>query len=229
MTGKKWMHLFRGPALCLAACLHLSGGSLPLDTLWFNGSANGADDAADAAGISVIFDEFNVTSPGWLVQDVWSDDTIFSAGPSALTSVGWEIYSDINTTPDLVASGGGDPTYTLTGRTEFGSTEYMFEIAGLDVLLAPGTYWLAVYGNTPDVVPYIDTTSGTNGVGTPTGSNGDTYQGTSATGPFSGGGPAVGYSEGLAGISGVPEPSPAISLMVGLLMIAVSRLCRKRA
>jgi hypothetical protein len=199
---------------------------LPPDTLWFNGSANGADDAENTAGSSVEFSEFNVTGSEWDINSVWSDDEVFSGGPATVTSMGWEIYSGMNATPTLVASGTGTPTYTATGLTPFGSTEYMFEIDGLNVFLAPGTYWLGVYSASPFVGMYIDTTAGANAVGTPPG-NGITYQGLPA-GPFSGGGVSANYSEGVAGLSGVPEPSPAISLGTGLLLLAASRLRAKK-
>lgn len=76
MDTKRWTHLFGGAAFCLLAALHLSGSALPPDTLWFNGSANGLDDATNASGGSVIFDDFNVTGLGWDIEEVWTDDEV---------------------------------------------------------------------------------------------------------------------------------------------------------
>jgi hypothetical protein len=225
MDKRKWFSLLRGSALCLAAGLRLSAGNLPADTLWYNGNPNGADAYANYLGTSIEFSKFNVTGNSWGVNEVWSDDEFFSEGPAQETSMAWEIWSGLGSSPDLVASGSGTPAYTATTFTDFGQTVYMMEFTGLNVVLAPGTYWVGVYGTTTtpsDLVPFILATSGSGGVGTPTG-NGGAFTSTNAGGPFSGPSTSPNYSEGVAGNADVPEPSPVISMMAGLLLIGVSR------
>jgi hypothetical protein len=91
----------------------------------------------------------------------------------------WEIRSGISegNGGTLVASGTNAATQTATGRSLWGTyPEYTIQVSGLDVTLAPGTYWLAViphgfgYGRW-----FCSTTSGANAVGTPPGNNDNAF------------------------------------------------------
>ena len=77
----------------------------------------------------------------------------------------------------MVASGTTTtPVVTPTGRSGFGFTEFMVEVTGLSVNLAPGTYWLNV---TPvgdgSGRSFNSDTSGTNCVGLPCGNDDNAF------------------------------------------------------
>ena len=92
-----------------------------------------------------------------------------------ITGATWEIRQGISegNGGTLIASGSTTtPVVTPTGRSGFGFTEFMVEVTGLNVHLAPGTYWLnvTVIGDLTGR-SFDSTTSGANCVGTPCGNN----------------------------------------------------------
>ena len=92
-----------------------------------------------------------------------------------ITGATWEIRQGVSegNGGTLIASGTTTtPVVTPTGRSGFGFTEFMVEVTGLNVSLAPGTYWLNVTV-TGDLTgrSFDSTTSGANCVGTPCGNN----------------------------------------------------------
>ena len=77
-------------------------------TLWYNGDADGGNAQVnqynnDFTCNQVVYNDFNVTGPGWTIQSVWSND-IFLNGPPDSTNADWEIRSNMPT-GTLVASG----------------------------------------------------------------------------------------------------------------------------
>ena len=150
----------------------------PPGSLWYNGDFDGVDGLTNeqdtfASGFSHIFDDFNVPDEtGWDVSSVFSDNL----ASTNITSATWEIHQGVSAGNGgtVVASGMTlTPEVTPTGRSGFGFTEFKVTVNGLNVHLAPGTYWLNV---TP--VDQLDgqrsfdsTTSGANCIGTPCGDN----------------------------------------------------------
>src|SRR5262249_45561472 len=121
-----------------------------------------------------IYDDFNVPAPGWHIDTVWSDDLMSTTA----TTAHWEIRSGVSSGNGglLIASGDNAATQTPTGRTGFGYTEYMVEVTGLSIDLAPGTYWLSVTPvDSGRGRSFDSTTSGTNAVGTPPGNNDNSF------------------------------------------------------
>jgi hypothetical protein len=143
------------------------------DVLWYNGDFNGVNGLANEQGSS-IYDNFIVPSPGWHVTSVFSDNL----ENTPATGATWEIRSGVSegNGGTLVASGMTTmPVVTPTGRSGFGFTEFMIEVTGLSVDLAPGTYWLNVtpIGNCGR--SFDSDTSGTNCVGLPCGNDDNAF------------------------------------------------------
>src|SRR5437773_3150973 len=143
------------------------------DVLWYNGDFNGVNGLANEPGSS-IYDNFIVPSPGWHVTSVFSDNL----ENTPATRATWEIRSGVSegNGGTLVASGMTTmPVVTPTGRSGFGFTEFMVEVTGLSVDLAPGTYWLNVtpIGNCGR--SFDSDTSGTNCVGLPCGNDDNAF------------------------------------------------------
>jgi hypothetical protein len=139
----------------------------------------------------------------------------------------------------VIASGTGAATQTATGRinTIFGFAEYTIQVAGLNVFLTPGTYWLSVspsVGADPTVTSggvfrsYNSSTTGTNAVGTPPRNDADGL----FFSPFLGDNFVtfhLDYSMGVAGtpIQAVPEPSTPIPVGLASALLGLD-YCRHR-
>jgi len=208
-------------------------------TLWYNGdvTAGGGtvNEESSNVGAARVFENFTVTSPGgWLLDRIWSNDTMNLSGVS---SAFWSINSGMSAgnPGTIVASGISFATQTPTGRVNPslpGYTEYKIEISGLNVTLGPGTYWLCVspqIGNEPfsngTLRSYVSVTFGANAVGTPAGTGGGgflywPYGGYNYAPSFF----AQDYSLGVAGAV-VPEPATGMMLLAGC---AVSLFSRRR-
>ena len=188
---------------------------------WYNGDLDGINGLANERNTTVsqsnVYDDFVVPVGGWTVVGVFSNDLIDFTG---VTQAYWEIRSGVSAGNggSLIGSGLSTATQTPTGRSAFGYTEYTIEVDGLNVFLAPGTYWLTVspigFGGGRS---FLATTSGANAVGTPPGNNGNgffdsTYFGVS----FGDAADQVGSSDFSQGVltGSVPEPGTA-GLLLG--------------
>jgi hypothetical protein len=152
------------------------------DQLWYNGDFDGTDGLANeqdtfAPGYAHVFDDFIVSDEsGWDVSSVYSNDLI----STTVTGATWEIHQGITNGNGgtVVASGmTSTPTVTPTGRSGFGFTEFTVEVSGLNVHLAPGTYYLNVtpIGNLDGNRSFDSTTSGANCVGSPCGNDNNSW------------------------------------------------------
>jgi hypothetical protein len=214
-------------ALC---CCPLVGAG----TLLYNGDVDtvglGAlnNTATPDGGGTMVFDDFVVPAGGWDISAVFSNNQVPNM-PLPYTATGgtWEIWSDLDGPGQtLVASGSTttDFSWTSTGRFDF-FPEYTLLISGLNVDLAPGTYWLGVSPFISDSgSAAISSTEGLNAIGSPLGSAGTVFYGTlqgtdllPATG--AGAGPIDDVSMGVDGVA-TPEPSPFVPL--GAVFIALS-------
>jgi hypothetical protein len=215
-------------------------GSLP-GSLWYNGDlnhvnglANERDDALGFGQYAHVFDDFNVTdSPGWHLTSLYSNnymDYVQGGGPT--TAVEWSIHQGITegNGGTTVASGTStDFAVTVHYDGDFGFTEYTVQVLGLNINLAPGTYFLNVtpvgsgHGRS-----FTSDTSGAGCIGTPCGNNGNAffdsnffganYQSTAQQGQ------PGDFSMGVIGTV-VPEPATVALLTcgVGALLIALRR------
>lgn len=218
------------------------------ETLWYNGDYDGRTSVSNyyfsdtwrRAG----YDDFNVPAGGWTVNKAWAN-VFFEAG-GGLTPVmqaQWEIRSGVSSGNGgtLVASGINNATLSYISSVgdpndpSWQHIEYLLEVAGLDVPLSAGNYWLNVR---PVMLGendgwWLGSTSGQNAVGTPPGNNDSAYVAGYNAYPW---GPSstnfqpmsdlytwgtVDFSMGLGrndtnGSTVVPEPSTLLTLMLGM-------------
>ena len=155
------------------------GGNGPSGPLWYNGDFNDVNGLANEmntlAGQSSIYDNFIVPGPGWHITSIFSDNL----ANTNVTGATWEIRSGVTegNGGTVVASGTTTtPVVTPTGRSGFGFTEFMVEVTGLSVDLAPGTYWLNVTPVGDGSGRSFDSdTSGANCVGLPCGNDDNAF------------------------------------------------------
>jgi hypothetical protein len=213
------------------ALLNTAIAQAPPGSYWYNGDFNGVNGLANEQNTVVsqagVYDDFIVSGGNLHVTAVFSDNLL----STNVTGASWEIRSGVSegNGGTLVASGTGTPTVTATGRSGFGFTEFMVEMSGINVTLAPGTYWLNV---TPtgdgSGRSFNSTTSGLNAVGQPPGNDmnaffNSTFFGANFTSTANESQP-YDFSNGVIG-SIVPEPA-TIALLTcgaGALLIAVRR------
>ena len=212
--------------LCTAAAASMLSGTTPTPTgtppctpgpLWYNGDFNGVNGLSNEqntiVGQSSIYDDFIVSSPGWHVTSVFSDNL----EDTTVTGATWEIRSGVSegNGGTLVASGmTTTPVVTPTRRCLFGICEFIIEVTGLSVDLPPGTYWLNV---TPigDLTgrSFDSDTSGTNCVGLPCGNDDNAFINSTTFGynfhsTSSGDIGQLDFSMGVNGTTGCGTPTP---------------------
>ena len=197
--------------------------------LWYNGDdisvggtmsgGGAADEVTSNLGYYRAYDDFNISGPMWQVTSIWCNNAIKNAG---VTQASWEIRSGMapGNGGTIIASGSAAATLTPTGRSINSVPEYSVSVNGLDLFLAPGTYWLNVsplVGSDPSTGGSFDSytsfTFGANAIGTPPGNNANgLLDWTGSYSPFL----AIGFdlSMGVAGTV-VPEPSIAWLVLMG--------------
>jgi hypothetical protein len=221
------LRMFRRFLLMGAVSLAASLSALAGPVLWYNGDWDFVDGIANQRNTAVsdaaIYDNFVVPAPGWLIT------AVFSNNPSDLTSIAgadWEIRSGISpgNGGTLIASGTGvAASWTPTGRSGFGYTEYQVYVGGLNLSLPPGQYWLMVRPvGSGSGRSFVSVTSGPGGVSALL--DGDAFFnsghfGENFTQDFGG---DFDYSMGVEGVV-VPEPATLGLAAAGLLLVVARR------
>ena len=224
-------------ALALAAALVLNSSvraQPPPGSLWYNGDFNGVNGLPNERNTLVtqaaVYDDFNVTTPGWNVMAVFSDNLL----RTVITAADWEIRSGISegSAGTLIANGTTNaPIVTLISQGCFQNCEYRVEVTGLSVTLAPGRYWLNVtpIGNGSGR-SFNTTTSGANCVGTPCGNDQNAFFNSTTFGAFFTSTSNVqgpyDYSMGVIGTV-VPEPTTVALLTCGVGALLIAVRCRR--
>jgi hypothetical protein len=205
-------------------------------TLWYNGDPDGQGTIANqrfwlgARTLNrVVLEDFTVptTDGAWQINTIWSNNVI--EPQSTFTQVSWGILTvrplqpvGAPFTEDRFIAGGRNPaTITPTNFQASGQPVFRVSASGLNVRLEPGTYWLIVapFYEYEDSYPHppisshpaslVATTSGSSAIGTPPGSNGNSFT--------AGYEPAFfpndhDYSMGIEG-EAVPEPASIFSVL----------------
>ena len=218
-------------------------GSLP-GSLWYNGDlnhvnglANERDDGLGFGQYAHVFDDFNVTdSPGWHLTSLYSNNYmnyIESGGPT--TAVEWSIHQGITEgNPGTTVASGTSTDFAITIHYDgdFGFVEYSVQVKGLNINLAPGTYFLNV---TPigsgSGRSFTSDTSGAGCIGNPCGNNGNAffdsnffganYQSTAEQGQ------PGDFSMGVIGTV-IPEPPPWAMMAMGAVVLIGAQQLRRR-
>ena len=188
-------------------------------TLWYNGDGDGINSYVNqnnAQFNQVLYNDFNVTGGIWHINTVWSNNIFLNGLPQQPTTASWEIRSGFDPNNSaagaLIASGDSIATLTPTGNaavsTSLGFDEYQVLVAGLNITLNPGVYWLAVYPDDTNLSQAgNDTTSGLNAVGTPPGNNLNGFYSTDSGANFLPS--ALDTSAGIGGFVDAAVPEPA--------------------
>jgi len=198
------------------------------EVLWYNGDFDGLNGLANEINSQVsqanVYDDFVVSGGNWLVDAVWSNNIMSFTGVSQAL---WEIRSGVSSGNGgtLIASGTDTATQTATGNSGFGYDEYMIKVSGLNVSLAPGTYWLTVAPiGAGSGRSFNTTTNGLFAVGEPSGDNDNSFFNSSYFGNnFTQNYLEQGKSNFSMGIEGstenspIPEPGSLMLLGTGLL------------
>jgi hypothetical protein len=225
-------------ALLAAFALNTTAiAQVPPGTIWYNGDWNGLNGLANERNTAVtqaaVYEDFNVTSPGWNVTALFSDNLT----NTVITGADWEIRTGLSegNAGTLVASGTtNSPIVTPTGRG--GQLfEYMVEVTGLSLFLpmlpSGQHYWLNVtpVGNGSGR-SFNSTTSGMNCVGTPCGNDQNAFFNSTTFGAYftstANEGLPYDFSNGVIG-NVVPEPGTVALLICGAGALLIA-LCRRR-
>ena len=222
-------------------------------TLWTNGDSahqgysgwyNYIESGSHNGGGWATFENFTVTDPaGWRVTNLWSHTAYNVGNAGYLGTVDWSIRTGMVGGDFFL--GGGDPgTILFSGTAAPGletfvqdtgnGLEYRYDVSGLLIDLAPGTYWF-------NVTPYTSTgigdgavaqnSTGANAVGMPT-MDGDAIQ-LQLDNNAAIARPGENWAMGVGGVSlsatpteAVPEPATLLLLLPGLA--AVGYMKRRR-
>jgi hypothetical protein len=216
--------VLRVALIALCYCSFVEAGTLLYNGDVDNGLASLGNSVTAGGSGQMVFDDFVVPAGGWDISAVFSNDQVPNI-PLPYTATGgtWEIWTDLDGAGQtLVASGSTTTDFSWTSTGRFGVfPEYTLLISGLNVNLAPGTYWLAVSPFISDSgSAYISSTSGANSIGAPLGSAGTVFYGTAQGTDLLPATDAV--SMGVNGVA-APEPSPFLSLSVVVVAVYLVR------
>ena len=235
-------------AMLFAVCICIVSANAGTVTLWYSGDADGVNGAisqgnSSSAFQAMTYDDFTISTLGWNVQEIFANQAV-SLGDENPPEAYWEIRSGVvsdggtnvgGSGGTLVASGTSACSFTATGGSPTGFPEYLVNISGLNVTLAPGTYWLGVAPVDDGTgAYYAETTSGLNAIGPADNGNsffdsydlGYTFSSAIDDSGFPLGQGPVDFSMGVAGVV-VPEPATWCYFGIGLAGL-VAELRRRR-
>jgi hypothetical protein len=229
------MNIIRVGLLC--AAMAATSFAAPI-TLWYGGdfdiNSGNANSLANEQDVNVdyarVYDDFTVP-----VGESWNITSIFSNNLMDLNpaTAYWEIRSGVSAGNGgtLLYSGTDSASVTGTGRSGFGYNEYTVavDISALNIILGPGTYWLAVQpiDFATGTRSFASNTFGLNAINDVDSGNafvdssffGLNFTNANDWGSFSD------FSMGVIGTSGVPEP--ATVGLVGAALVGLAFIRRR--
>lgn len=234
-----------GPTVGLLVLFASAVPRAQAQSLWYNGdyADSGLSNGVNIVeGASTVFDDFTVTDPtGWHITSLFSNNQMDTEG---ITQASWSIRSGVSAGDggSVLFSGTSAATQTLRDTVVGpGYNEYQILVSGLNIDLAPGTYWIQVSPvGTGLESSFISNTVGINAVGLPAGDNDSAfflsdYYGAdfSNTTDFD---PSLhDFSMGINGVVvSAPEPgsltliAPVLLGLAGLMVVTRLRQSRKR-
>jgi hypothetical protein len=149
------------------------------DPDWINGLPNERDTVLGSGQFSSVYDNFNVTGGGWNVNEVFSDNFVFTN----VTGATWEIRTGTTLAyhrRQLVAKGTTATPIVTQGHCSVNFCVFEIKVTGLNVFLpvlpAGQFYWLNVtpIGDLRGRSFVVDT-MGANCIGTPCGNDGNAF------------------------------------------------------
>ncbi|VAX41999.1 hypothetical protein MNBD_PLANCTO03-2449 [hydrothermal vent metagenome] len=198
----------------------LAGIASVASAQWYNGDPDNENGLSAEFNTSVsdayVFEDFD--HAGGTITDIWGNYYI----DGGVFGYKYEIRSGVSNGfgGTLHASGSTDGSYTVTpnGWDGFGFVAYTVAADIADIDLARGTYMLALsVGGNGSGRAFVQSTSGTNGVGTPNDNDLNWFR----SGYF--GADYVESYQGLDYSYGVNVPAPASVVLLGLGGLVGSR------
>jgi hypothetical protein len=201
---------------------------------WYNGDFNQVNGLSSEYNTVVsaanTYDDFTVGAGGVTINGVYSNELLTAGFING--GAEWEIRSGVSAgNPGTLVAGGSiaPATYTPNGQNGFGLIGNWIQVTGLNVNLAPGTYYLSVAAaDSGSGRAFNSTTSGAGCVGTPCGNNGNSWFNSAFFGvTFGAASDQLGTSPAdfSMGVIAIPEPATIALVTCGLgaLLIAVRR------
>ncbi|MCC7508394.1 MAG: hypothetical protein IT464_03350, partial [Planctomycetes bacterium] len=184
--------------------------------LWYAGdfnSVNGYQNGFNFAGPpdGRQFCDFVIpTGETWTITQAFSDNLANVA--SGITSADYQIRTGMaaGNLGTLVSSGTFTATWTTTGRSAFGYTEYRIDgTLSSSVILSAGTYWINVRPRNSVATGscFKSTTSGTNGVGALNNNN--------SLSSYNGAAPTANANDFVCGVRGTKGPGLTVAAVAG--------------
>ena len=212
----------RRSVLSLTVLLLLSSGNLaraitlfdngPITDLDSSGSCDQGPTGCGGTGTWTVYDNFVIAGDAVMNGFDYTDWFSDGSGPANYVQTNWSLFDASPHSSPPIASGTATAVLTPTGPVD----QFMFSLSILPIGLAGGVeYWLGINNLvTDDIITTFAT------VDDPGGVLSAVKQGDSETDVFD---LHPSYSNRAFRIHGVPEPSSASMLLIGLVALAVRR------
>ncbi len=204
------------------------GGAQPASaqtTLWYGGDPQGLNtyNSLYSGGGTRIFDDFTVNdSGGWRISSLWNHGLAFGD----FTHAEWSIRTGMSAGNGGTIVAEGVRPVAVSSVSLGTGTFAKVQVSDLDIVLAPGTYWMHLTPLVSSGAHYVGETFGANGINLSPANNGNAFEDIT-TSETRYGAKDTNYSMGLTGLrlddetSAVPEPGALVLFLPALGVVAV--------